>query len=912
MATPLYQFLKQNGITTYSFVSSAQDIANSFQNTNFTMDFSKFVLLNLNLANMNMDNPAEFSTESTQTYTDLGELLVNSLRNYVANEEVVIKQSLLNNNTYFYDPTTPQTVTERVFWKWLRKTGIIQFEPAQPNIQYVDSSEFAVDTTLPTDYFKEYLWTERSTIAYNITDIENQGIQLNDPTNNNIPSNVYKVILGSSTNIKPNDTVNISNTGTINIGFNGTQTFYVSDVQTDPLSTNTNKNNWVFILSTTTITYNNFAVASLALNYTRVVQYIGEITNTNNAQVADSSSKQVLAYIPDQNGQTPDILFRLTYDDNYGPNNQYPILPSQEQPEIIGGEIYNSPLVLNPSAYPGDQYAYFDSDQLYINSDGDSLRRSGDYFGVLDNNRNDQRVIQTPYVYPEFDGVNLDGISLDFDPSHYTKMNIPTQPSANFDEFDSQSFNGVAPSDFEFNVILWYYDVEDMLANSTSSIIANTTSTTASSPDNIATNLYAITFLNPVVNNTLATYPKTVANGNQDGISYQFQLNLNFNVNSDNVISSYDPNKTYNMFGFNLFNKATNLLMQTNDNFLQLVTNITTFQTDLNNLKNAIYTQTDINNINNRIDQLNQLLNLYQYNQLTSSGSISVNVDQTVTPNLIYLESTDPRFGYTVKLPASILYNTNNNTALNFKVNVPAGKDFLINVINDDTSNIQLDKALNIVLSSDLQYMQSCILNIYPNNAQYNKNLNISIVSNLIQDIDTNAGYPLVTAINLPIDSNLNANVQTLGIPYRWNNIHRSFIPNNVYIKKVSNNYFLTLELDNIHITSFQTGDVLLIENASMTYLTSTIDVSGQYEVIGAITNNQLNFQINLQSFADFFKVVNTAQNNVSTQYLMNPYFTQPISFRYNNGYKITITNIDNVSKIITDVYLIEIETIKN
>ena len=42
---------------------------------------------------------------------------------------------------------------------------------------------------------------------------------------------------------------------------------------------------------------------------------------------------------------------------------------------------------------------------------------------------------------------------------------------------------------------------------------------------------------------TIDTYPKLVANGKQDGLSYIFNLNLNFNISNDNVIEKYDPEK---------------------------------------------------------------------------------------------------------------------------------------------------------------------------------------------------------------------------------------------------------------------------------------------------------------------------------------------------------------------------------
>ena len=81
------------------------------------------------------------------------------------------------------------------------------------------------------------------------------------------------------------------------------------------------------------------------LVYNRMVQYIGEVNGISNVQEANRSYTEVYANIPDHTGQTPDILFRTMTDINYKPNLTFPILPSQYQPEILGGELFNSPIV---------------------------------------------------------------------------------------------------------------------------------------------------------------------------------------------------------------------------------------------------------------------------------------------------------------------------------------------------------------------------------------------------------------------------------------------------------------------------------------------------------------------------------------------------------------------------------------
>jgi hypothetical protein len=52
--------------------------------------------------------------------TSYKDSMIESLRNYVANQEVVIKESRLNNTTYYYDTNALETTTERYFLNGVR------------------------------------------------------------------------------------------------------------------------------------------------------------------------------------------------------------------------------------------------------------------------------------------------------------------------------------------------------------------------------------------------------------------------------------------------------------------------------------------------------------------------------------------------------------------------------------------------------------------------------------------------------------------------------------------------------------------------------------------------------------------------------------------------------------------------
>ena len=112
-STPLYKFLKPNGTTFYAFPGAAEDISAAYQNSNYKMYFSKYALLNFPKQNTNpgpqldpiyfdFENSFEGSINATPP-ANFSDAMVNSLRNYVANQETVIRESRLNNTQYYYD-----------------------------------------------------------------------------------------------------------------------------------------------------------------------------------------------------------------------------------------------------------------------------------------------------------------------------------------------------------------------------------------------------------------------------------------------------------------------------------------------------------------------------------------------------------------------------------------------------------------------------------------------------------------------------------------------------------------------------------------------------------------------------------------------------------------------------------------
>jgi hypothetical protein len=134
--TPLIRTPQADGGTFYTFSSSAKDLSRTINNDDLKLVFSKFVLLNL--PDFDRLDPNTFSNYQNYMQFDTidgaiwsgglkGDPNVNfteSLQNYALNlEELIISDAS-------YDNTTNLTVTERVFFKWLKETGAMRFREA--------------------------------------------------------------------------------------------------------------------------------------------------------------------------------------------------------------------------------------------------------------------------------------------------------------------------------------------------------------------------------------------------------------------------------------------------------------------------------------------------------------------------------------------------------------------------------------------------------------------------------------------------------------------------------------------------------------------------------------------------------------------------------------------------------------
>ena len=887
--TPLYKKLKSNGTSFYAFPGAAEDISAAYQNQNYKMYFSKYVLLNFpkqvltigtNSSPIYWDfnNTAELGLgfQESISYTqpaDYQDQLVESLRNYVANQEVVIKESRINNTEYYYDNTILSTPTEKIFWKWCKKLGLISLEAANDGDEYFGNLvEFQSNSANDPEYFPEVLWRERESIDYDVISF----ISYN--------SSKLQIEFTGTTKFQIGDVIEFSNiTDSSLIGIVG-DGYRARITQIEPASGTSGQK----ILTDLPFSGGTIITADgiATLVYHRLVQYIGEVNGINNVQQANRSYTEVYAHIPDSTGKTPDVLFRTKVDKNYKPNMTFPILPSQYQPEIMGAEVFSSPIVSNPDNYPGSYYGQFDTEDFtYETSSGDNLRRSGDYFGISGN-------LNTPTV----DTSMIDGVSVDFDPAHYVKMNIIGKEITNFDQFNAMEINNTPPEDFEFNAILWYYTVEDLNGNKEN-------------------NLYGISFVDNPDNNPIPTelgfrvpaFRKLAANSTQDGVSYAFSLNLNFNIIAENPQDTYNPEAINSLFSFNIYNEAMRRLSAVNDSFLNILVTQNQLQTDISNMKQLLYSQTDFATINKKIANLETLLRLYSTNQMVDSDSITVELDNTSRPPLIKFNNIDPSYDSIFSVRTSELFNING--AIPYDVKIPTNKSFLIYIENDDLEDFTLpnNDKLTIVLDKDLSYKQSFDLIVDANStAIQNKKLEV-FIKYKYGESQNPVETQILETIDLPIYYNTATQLPNSAVTSDRFNFQIDVTKDIV----LNTGGILNIPIDsNVSLVknALKKGDTLVMSDFTVG-TASVTDLSGQYKIdsVGA-TNSYIYLDVNSND-----TIINYGASqslpltlNSSDNYLMSniPYF------KFNKGIKYRITRISssNFSEVSQRYFVEKIE----
>ena len=467
-----------------------------------------------------------------------------------------------------------------------------------------------------------------------------------------------------------------------------------------------------------------------AVQYRRVVKYIGEIDMVNNVDKAGEAYTELYVNVPTEVGGTPTILFDAISDDNYQPSlkiqgiNEFILGRNSATTHPQGLDInafydydqqllgsgpagYTDPnadwMGLGPGVSANTADAYFTEPTTFTNPTNVDIRKYPADYGS-----------PAGYAGSAYRRSDLDGISVDFNANSYEQ--IVTNPEiGNIVQFNGSDLS----STFEFNAVLIYYDLVDL----------NDSSKTV-------TNLYGILVTDNITPTTdggfiqrLAKYKPNKVTG-QNGNSYGFKINLRFDASPgsegiDTIVNDY------NTFSMQLFSEATAQLQESAKIFQtqqikvnELEAKVTGLENRISNIPTQNSLQSQITSIQNQVNAANLafsndtvLLDLISKNadeiQAIAQGTVPVtlqyNTDvirqgtgitvDTNTPNLVKISLATQEYTFMIPKDDSDIQITLTNP-LNLNVAKPevyAELQTYTNMLRLDTIN-QAGGDLNVYI----------------------------------------------------------------------------------------------------------------------------------------------------------------------------------------------------------------------
>ena len=193
----------------------------------------------------------------------------------------------------------------------------------------------------------------------------------------------------------------------------------------------------------------------------------------------------------------------------------------------------------------------------------------------------------SPVGQVEYLRSTLDGATVDFTLSDYAVANQNTNIKSL-----AQLNDSVGNDHFEFNAILVYYDVYDPV-----------------NPDDVATNLYGIYFLNKVVQNgsnhiiPIITKEKPDAVNKIQGNAFAFKVNLKFDTSIEDVTVEKSVND-YATFGLDLFLDVLTEFRTLQTKYNDKIAELTTLAFDVEAAKQALTNTSALDALATRVAQL--------------------------------------------------------------------------------------------------------------------------------------------------------------------------------------------------------------------------------------------------------------------------------------------------------------------
>jgi hypothetical protein len=614
MATPLIRTIQSQGGSFYAFSSAARDLTRTNNNPQLNFEFSKYVLLNIPNVQSPVQNQnyLQFRAVDGAIFNGLNAddniNLIESLQNYALNLESLI---LADND---YNSSIKQTVSERVFFKWLKELGALRFR---------ESNQSEKNPAITEKRF----------------------------------------------------------------------------VEEDTLLSGTRR-------------------------YERVVEYIGSIDAINHVDKAGEAYQEIYINVPTKVGNTPVVLFKALSDNNYQPN----MIISPGNNEFIVGRSTSS---IHPAGLSMQAFYDYDAPVVYTDADANwhgSIKTDsyytepitfedptsisitkvdGDYGGSVD-----------PFTDITFLRSKLDGISIDFENDSYTDIVVDPK-IATIQEYNSTT----RASNFEFNAVAVYYDLYEV-----------------SNPDNRATNLYGILFLNNLTPTTQGSFierykkvkPNDITGLNGNSFGFKINLKQDTSIDSATIVSVIND---YNTFSMDLFldvsaqmQEAVKIMYETQANFYDVINRV-------NELENSVYTSENVTELKARVDDLEAQI---QNANLALSNS-------TAIIDLIGRNSDDIQSIISGTIPVNLQYNTDvikNGDGILVDKSVPnkikitnKNQQYLINQIYTESTFenvIDSSNPLNLNQSNIQAYMK---LKLFTNMIRFNvQNSALSNVKIYIDD----------------------------------------------------------------------------------------------------------------------------------------------------------------------------------
>jgi hypothetical protein len=326
--------------------------------------------------------------------------------------------------------------------------------------------------------------------------------------------------------------------------------------------------------------------------YQRVVEYVGNIDVTNSVQKSGQSYSEVYINVPTRVGNTPTVLFESIEDDNYQPD----MIISNNSEFIFG----RSSSTIHPNGLSIDAFYDYDANITYSDSNANwhNSQAIDSYFTepltFTDSSSVEITKVSSDYLglVQPFSDINylrskLDGISIDFNGINYNAV-------ANDPKISTlQEYNSVdSSSNFEFNCVLVYYDIYDV-----------------SNPDDRATNLYGVIFLDNLTPTLNSSYiqrlqkfkPNSVTGLN--GNAWSLILNVKFDTTIDNSAIETVINE-YSTFSMDLFIDASTQLQEAAKTLIDTQASFISIVNRVNELENSIYSTEDLNAVKIRLGEL--------------------------------------------------------------------------------------------------------------------------------------------------------------------------------------------------------------------------------------------------------------------------------------------------------------------